>query len=270
MSTRYRVVVLGFGAFERQSLDSYFRLTHSTNPSFESARSIGESDFCVVDADQPIAVQAAMDARRLDTSVFVGASAPEGAPMHLRRPIDAMQVARALEALLHGTQPQTATAPQPRTPVAAPARPAMSARISALPRGRAIDTPPATYFDIDVLAVDDCDIARRFLKVQLERYGCRVTVASGGQEAVDLLSRTAPRIVFCDMVMPGLDGLALCQHIKERGRGSPAVALLCAHPTQTDRVRARLAGCDAFLAKPLSAAVLLDVLREHGADAPDD
>jgi hypothetical protein len=270
MSTRYRVVVLGFGAFERQSLDSYFRLTHGTIPSFESARSIGESDFCVVDADQPIAVQAVMDAQRLETSVFVGASAPEGAPMHLHRPIDAMQVARALEALLHGTQPQTTAAPKPRTPVAAAARPAMAARISALPRGSAIGTPPATHFDIDVLVVDDSDIARRFLKVQLERYGCRVSVASSGEEAVSVLERTAPRIVFCDMVMPGLDGLALCQQVKERGFVTPAVALISARPTQADRVRARLAGCDAFLAKPLSAVALLEVLRDHGTDVSDD
>jgi hypothetical protein len=190
--------------------------------------------------------------------------------MHLHRPIDAMQVARALEALLHGTQPQTTAAPKPRTPVAAAARPAMAARISALPRGSAIGTPPATHFDIDVLVVDDSDIARRFLKVQLERYGCRVSVASSGEEAVSVLERTAPRIVFCDMVMPGLDGLALCQQVKERGFVTPAVALISARPTQADRVRARLAGCDAFLAKPLSAVALLEVLRDHGTDVSDD
>lgn len=269
MGTRHRVVVLGFGAFERQSLESYFRLSTGQNHVFEIARSIADSEFCVVDADQPLAVQVVEEADRVATSVFVGASAPEGAQMHLRRPIDPIQVARALEALLHQARPET-TAPRARKPVAAAARPSVAARTSAVPLRHRAGAPQATHFDIDVLVVDDHDVARRFLQVQLQRFGCRASVAAGGQEALDLLGRLTPRIVFCDVVMPGIDGLTLCQQIKESGVDAPAVVLISARPTQTDRVRARLSGCDAFLSKPLTAAVLLDVLREHGAEEPED
>ena len=59
-----------------------------------------------------------------------------------------------------------------------------------------------------------------------------------------------------------MDGLALCRHIKRMPRKArpPVVAMVSAHATQTDRVRGSLAGCDAYLGKPLVADELRAVV----------
>lgn len=242
-----RVAILGFGAFERQALESWFRLAADHVPSFELAAGADDCDCCVVDADQPAAVQAVQGAGKVAAALFVGAEVPAEALLRLPRPIDPVQVARALTALW-----QMQGGPVAAASAAPPARPVPAA--ATLPR-----------FDIDVLVVDDCSIARRHLQVLLERHGCRVALAASGEEALQRIGPLAPRIVFTDVVMPGLDGLALCQQIKGAGRGAPAVALVSARATQADRVRASLAGCDAFLAKPLTGAALLGVLRHATA-----
>lgn len=242
-----RVAILGFSAFERQALESWFRLAADHVPGFEVVAGATDCHVCVVDADQPAAVQAAQAAGKVTAALFVGTQVPAEAALRLPRPIDPVQVARALTALWQVQGGLVAGAP------AAPhARSAAAA--AALPR-----------FDIDVLVVDDCSIARRHLQVLLERRGCRVALAASGEEALQRLGPLAPRIVFTDVVMPGLDGLALCQRIKSAGRGAPAVALVSARATQADRVRASLAGCDAFLPKPLTEAALLGVLRHATA-----
>ncbi|HEY6352943.1 MAG TPA: response regulator, partial [Burkholderiaceae bacterium] len=69
--------------------------------------------------------------------------------------------------------------------------------------------------------------------------------------------------VFLDVELgPGsrLDGLALCRHIKRRTKRPPVVAMVSAHASQTDRVRGSLAGCDAYLGKPLQPSDLLTVV----------
>lgn len=246
-----RVAIQGFGGFERQALESYFRLSSELGAAFEWVATIADSDCCVVDADHPLAVQAVQSADRVATSVFVGTRAPADAPVHLTRPLNALQIARALLALAHTLRPDARRAAAPAPPPAHP--------------HRAIDLPePQRRFDLDVLVVDDCDIARRYLQVQLQRYGCRVALAASAEQALERLARQPAHIVFADVVMPGLDGLTLCQRLKAAGRGAPTVALVSAHASQSDRVRAELAGCDAFLVKPLTGTALLAVLRHSG------
>jgi two-component system, cell cycle response regulator len=109
--------------------------------------------------------------------------------------------------------------------------------------------------------VEDSPIARRFLQVRLQRLGYAVTVAGDAQEAVTWLQSRTFALVFLDVGLGpvgGLDGLNLCQMIKQ----DPAFAL--ARPARVvmvsglsaamDRVRGSLAGCDAYLTKPVTQA----------------
>lgn len=121
--------------------------------------------------------------------------------------------------------------------------------------------PAASLADIDVLVVDDIDIARRLLQVQLQQLGCRVTTAESGADALERLQAAHFRIVFSDVEMKDMDGLALCQQIKQRRKGAPTVVLVSARSTPSDRVRATIAGADGFLGKPIDAAELVTVLR---------
>lgn len=248
VATRHRVALHGFSAFEQQALETCFRLAAGPAAAFEPAASLDDSDFCVVDADRPAAVAAIGAAGRVDRTVFVGQQAPAGATMHLRRPIDPRQVMRALETLVLARQ-AVADPYAPKAPRAA--RPAKRPKPAA-----------EAHFDLEVLVVDDIDIARRFLQVQLEQLGCRVTAADSADAALQALARRPFRVVFSDVEMQGTDGLGLCRQVKQQPRGAPAVVLVSAHASPSDRVRATIAGADGFLGKPIDPAELVAVLRD--------
>jgi CheY-like chemotaxis protein len=121
------------------------------------------------------------------------------------------------------------------------------------------------------LLVDDSEIALRFLESRLQHYGLRIERASSSGKAIELLARRDYDFVFIDVELgPGseLDGLALCQHIKRLDHGgaaiTSAVIMVSAHQSELDRVRGVLAGCDAYLGKPLNDADLQRLMLRHG------
>lgn len=109
----------------------------------------------------------------------------------------------------------------------------------------------------DVLVVDDSRIALRFLQRRLQRLGYRVQAVQTAQQALALLDSQPFVLVFLDIGLDasGPDGLALCRHITQRrsplGSRAPAVVMVTGSASATDRVRGDLAGCDAYLTKPL-------------------
>jgi CheY-like chemotaxis protein len=115
----------------------------------------------------------------------------------------------------------------------------------------------------DALLVDDSEIALRFLELKLGELGLRSRSVTDSDAALAQLERHEFNYVFLDVELgPGskLDGLALCRHIKRRTKRPPVVAMVSAHATQTDRVRGSLAGCDAYLGKPLQPSELMAVV----------
>jgi CheY-like chemotaxis protein len=117
----------------------------------------------------------------------------------------------------------------------------------------------------DALLVDDSEIALRFLEIKLGELGLRSRTATTSETALEQLSQHEFKYVFLDVELgqaSRMDGLTLCRHIKRMRRTgrAPLVAMVSAHATQTDRVRGSLAGCDAYLGKPLVADELLAVV----------
>jgi DNA-binding response OmpR family regulator len=98
----------------------------------------------------------------------------------------------------------------------------------------------------------------------LTEAGFQVTVAADGIEAFELVRTLRPAIVVTEILVPKLDGLALCRRLKadEATKDTPVLvfSLLAADD------RARDAGADAFLRKPLSAQRLTDTVRKLLAD----
>lgn len=120
----------------------------------------------------------------------------------------------------------------------------------------------------DALLVDDSDIALRFLATKLAELGIRSRCVSDSDAALAHLARHAFPIVFVDVELGDqsrLDGLRLCQQIKRAAKpgAAPLVAMVSAHTSPTDRVRGSLAGCDAYLAKPLVPEELASVIARH-------
>ena len=120
-----------------------------------------------------------------------------------------------------------------------------------------------------VLVVDRTPIARKFLTLRLQSLGYHVQAAEDGEEALAMVEQWAYAIVFVEAVLGpahSLDGLRVCQAIKQKPdhpRGiAPAVVMVAGQAGSADRVRGSLAGCDAYLSKPLLEDELIKVLGE--------
>ncbi len=121
------------------------------------------------------------------------------------------------------------------------------------------------------LVVDDSQVAARFLQRRLESFGLEVSCAENSAEALALFEANAYELVFLDVELgphSGLDGLALCQRMRQSAAAvESSVVLVSAHHTEVDRARGLLAGCDAYLGKPLQADELEQLLAHHGIRA---
>ena len=118
-----------------------------------------------------------------------------------------------------------------------------------------------------ILVVDDERNIRRSLEMILEGEGYKVTCASSGEEAIDLLKETDFQAALLDIFMPGINGIDALQQMKET-HPDLAVIVISGHGTVQDAVRATRFGAYDFLEKPLSREkVLLSVT--HAIEAAD-
>ncbi len=273
MSDACRVALLGFSDFERSALGSYFRLASQRQPRYMQVARMDEAQFVVADADQPGVLEQLRQAGRLADALFVGAQSPMGAALWMMRPIDPLNVMRELDAMLAARGGAGVTISLPLAAPAAPREGVQPARRSddVKPLAPALQPRPAQPA---ALLVDDSDIALRFLERQLQAYHLPTQRASSSAQALEWLQRAPFGFVFLDVELgeqSDMDGLSLCQQIKRQpmypGGRTPVVVMLSAHQGPVDQVRGTLAGCDAYLGKPLDRAALAAVLAEHGVPA---
>ncbi|MFJ8470889.1 response regulator transcription factor [Kitasatospora sp. NPDC094011] len=111
-----------------------------------------------------------------------------------------------------------------------------------------------------VLVVEDDPGVRSTLDHLLRFEGYRVLTTADGQEALELLEHRRPDLAVVDVVMPRLDGLALCRMLRRRGDRLPVLVLTARHQLG-DRVAGLDAGADDYLAKPFATEELLARIR---------
>lgn len=120
-----------------------------------------------------------------------------------------------------------------------------------------------------VLLVDDHDDSREVFATILRYHGYTVAEAADGGEALRLVHVIVPDVLVTDLNMPGLDGASLIRALKS----DPALAVtptlvVTADTTWQARSEAELAGCSAFMLKPLTPRALLAAVKALGcADA---
>ncbi|MHA1573176.1 MAG: sigma-54-dependent transcriptional regulator [Alphaproteobacteria bacterium] len=105
-----------------------------------------------------------------------------------------------------------------------------------------------------VLIVDDDPAQRRILEETIKRLGFDARTASSGEEALQLLEgseRTPVAVVLLDLIMSGLDGMAVLERLKDRP-GSPPVIVQTAHGSIDAAINAMRAGAVDFVVKPAS------------------
>lgn len=254
----HRVMLLGFGEFERHALASYLRLSGTREPAYTQVTTLADADFVIADADHAGAIDEVAGADRVADTVFIGSLAPDGALAWAMRPIDPLQVFRELDAAVGmrrgGPRPDD-DAPVTTSPGDLDG-----------PMRRAGDTTPPTA----ALVVDDSEIALRFLETRLQRFGLLMDRALSANRAIELMAQRHYDFVFLDIELgreSTLDGLALCRHIKQQQAArdaAPAVVLVSAHAGESDRVRGNLAGADGYLGKPLDEVALHRLMLRHG------
>jgi two-component system, cell cycle response regulator DivK len=106
---------------------------------------------------------------------------------------------------------------------------------------------------LHILIVEDNPANLLLIKAVLERSGCRLSVAGSAEEVIQSIADEPPDAILMDIQLPGQDGLSLTRQLKAAPstRHIPVIALT-AHAMKDDRERAFAAGCDGYLAKPIS------------------
>lgn len=115
-----------------------------------------------------------------------------------------------------------------------------------------------------VLVVEDHEDTRFLLKYLLMTRGFDVREAENGEEAIDMAERLCPSLILMDGSLPRLDGLSATRRMRELAtlRKVPII-FLSGHAEPAWQVKAREAGGDDYLIKPLNTALLDRVLAQH-------
>ncbi|MBN1889524.1 MAG: response regulator, partial [Thermoflexales bacterium] len=112
-----------------------------------------------------------------------------------------------------------------------------------------------------VLVVDDKEYNRLLLVDMLAPLGFELSTASDGQQAVDKALEWRPDAIVTDLVMPVKTGLEAVQEIRQQAElGEVAIIAVSASVLEADQEKSRVAGCNAFLPKPINPGRLLDTL----------
>ena len=113
-----------------------------------------------------------------------------------------------------------------------------------------------------MLVVDDDDVIRQLITVNLELEGFDVVTASDGQDALDKVKAAQPHVITLDVMMPRVDGWEAATRLREDPETAHIkVILLSARAQEADIQRGEKIGVDAYLTKPFDPDELIDVVR---------
>jgi twitching motility two-component system response regulator PilG len=122
----------------------------------------------------------------------------------------------------------------------------------------------ANLAGVKVMVIDDSNTIRRSAEIFLAQAGCQVILAEDGFDALAKITDHQPDIVFCDIMMPRLDGYQTCALIKKNARFSATpVIMLSSKDGLFDRARGRMVGSDEYLTKPFTKDSLLKTVGAH-------
>jgi twitching motility two-component system response regulator PilG len=118
---------------------------------------------------------------------------------------------------------------------------------------------------LKVLVVDDSNTIRRSAEIFLKQGGHEVLLAEDGFDALSKVNDYQPHLIFCDILMPRLDGYQTCAIIKRNARfSSVPVVMLSSKDGVFDKARGRMAGAQDYLTKPFTKEQLLQAVQQFG------
>ena len=119
---------------------------------------------------------------------------------------------------------------------------------------------------IKVMVIDDSNTIRKTAEIFLLQAGAQVVLAEDGFDALAKINDHLPNVVFCDILMPRLDGYQTCALIKKNPKfAATPVIMLSSKDGLFDRARGRMVGSDEYLTKPFTKDSLLKTVAAHAA-----
>ena len=281
-SASLKLLVLGFNENERRLLQSIVKLSQRRSPTLHllPANEGQGADVILIDGQDEGAMKwaAAQPWLRSKAVAWVDHPTGEVPGTHtvLKRPVQwtilpalisrIMAKAGAQDASAHAATeasagqtaaptPSAAPAPQATAAAPGPAQPAQAAPAAqaAAPAGKK-----------QVLVVDDSLAVRQQLMSFLEKRGMSASYAESGDDAVAKCQNTPYDCILLDVLMPGMDGYETCRRIKAMPHmlKKVKVVMLTSRTSPFDRIRGKMAGCDAYLTKPVQAQKLYETLSQ--------
>lgn len=122
---------------------------------------------------------------------------------------------------------------------------------------------------VSILIIDDEDDIRDILKYNLEKEGFYIRVASNGEQGIKLIQESIPDLIILDVMMPGMDGIEVCEAIRNNAEFNKIlICLLTARNEDYSQIAGLNAGADDYVAKPIKPKVLVSrinaLLRRKG------
>jgi twitching motility two-component system response regulator PilG len=130
----------------------------------------------------------------------------------------------------------------------------------ATPASSAAPASPA----VRVLVIDDSNTIRRSAEIFLRQGGHEVVLAEDGFDALSKVNDHTPDLIFCDILMPRLDGYQTCAIIKRNPRfAAVPVIMLSSKDGVFDKARGRMVGSEDYLTKPFTKEQLLRAVAQY-------
>jgi twitching motility two-component system response regulator PilG len=116
-----------------------------------------------------------------------------------------------------------------------------------------------------VLVIDDSNTIRRSAEIFLKQGGHEVLLAEDGFDALAKVNDFQPHLIFCDILMPRLDGYQTCAIIKRNERfAATPIIMLSSKDGVFDKARGRMVGAEDYLTKPFTKDQLLQAVAQFG------
>ena len=129
-------------------------------------------------------------------------------------------------------------------------------------------TTPVENAGLKIMVIDDSSTIRRSAEIFLGQAGYQVVLAEDGFDALAKMNDHKPALIFCDILMPRLDGYQTCALIKKSSKfHATPVVMLSSKDGLFDRARGAMVGSDAYLTKPFTKDSLLKTVRAHAVSA---
>jgi two-component system, cell cycle response regulator len=295
----FNILPIGFSGHEKATMETFFRLASRRAPHWALTARASEARVVLFNASSQQDVDAFKSlVASWQQVVIVGASDFGTGWAVIQRPIKLTAILNVLNEAVKTAAPAPFSAEtfkiQDVAPVVAAPKPVVAAPHSTQQIPSKPVPAPATFtlndapsynppvLEVDillsaprknandvlgrVLIVDDSDIALKYMQNRLRHFGYESELAKSGEEALALVGKHSYHFVFLDVMMEGMDGYKTCRAIKNnkaRQGPPPVVVMLTSRGGTIDKIRGTMAGCDAYLTKPLNEKQLSMVLAKH-------